>query len=170
MSNQSLAAAPSERMILPLDRDYLFLGIVVSIVFVGIGFWIVQPPAESGAQFWGDATIFIFGILGIIRFVQMIAPQLSFIELADNGFRITNAFRRHQQPLIPWSDVDKITAYQWYGFRGGWHKGVRISRRSTFAETKIAVPRKYGYTAEDLAALFTDFRDRAMQTGAAPAK
>lgn len=151
-------------MVLPLDRDYLFLGIVVALVFIGIGIWIVQPPAEFSAQFWGYATIFIFGALGTLRFAQMIAPQLSFIELTSDGFRITNALRQRSQPLTPWRDVAKIEAYPWYGFGGGWHRGVRISSLATAAEAKITVARKYGYTAEDLAALFTDFRNRAMQT------
>src|SRR5665213_673416 len=124
---QNTTTTRTERMVVPLDRDYLFLGIVVSLVFIGIGFWIVQPPAEASAQFWGYATIVVFGALGIIRFVQMIWPQLSFIELTSDGFRITNALRRRRQPLTPWNDVATVAAYQWYGFRGGWHRGVRIT-------------------------------------------
>ena len=102
----------TERMILPLDRDYLFLGIVFSLVFVGIGFWMVQPPAESDAQFWGYATTFIFGVLGTVRCAQMIVPQLSFIELAQGGFRVTNVLVQRNQPLTRWSDVARIEAYQ----------------------------------------------------------
>jgi hypothetical protein len=159
------ATTQTERMILPLDRDYLFLGLVVALVFVGIGFWMVQPSAESDAQFWGYATIIVFGLLGIVRCVQMIVPQFAFIELAQGGFRITNVLRQRSQPLAPWSDIAKIEPYQWYGFRGGWHRGVRITYLSTASETKIAVPRKYGYTAEDLAALMISLRDRALQGG-----
>jgi hypothetical protein len=159
-------AIQTERMILPLDRDYLFLGLVVSLVFVGIGFWMVQPQpsAESDAQFWGYATIIVFGLLGIVRLVQLIAPQLAFIELAKDGFRITNVLRQRSQPLMPWGDVAKVEPYQWYGFRGGLHRGVRITHLSTASETKIAVPRKYGWTADDLAALIASFRDRALKS------
>jgi hypothetical protein len=167
MTITTAAAPQTERMILPLDRDYLFLGIVFSLVFVGIGFWMVQPPAESDAQFWGYATIIVFGLLGIVRFVQLIVPQLAFIELAQDGFRITNVLRQRNQPFTPWRDVAKVEPYQWYGFRGGWHRGVRITHLSTASETKIAVPRKYGWTAEDLAALIASFRDRALQSAAA---
>jgi hypothetical protein len=164
MSERHTTARQTERMILPLDRDYLFIGLVVALGFVGFGIWIVQPPANANGQFLGYLTIGVAGIGAIARTAQIIAPQLSFIELADNGFRVTNFLCQRHQPLTPWDDVAKIEVYQWNALGGGWYRGVRISHISTASQTKIALPRKYGYTAEDLAALMISIRDRALQT------
>ena len=153
-----------EGMILRLDRGYTFLLWLGSLALVAGGVFLVQHPSQDTSVFWVWVGIFFFGLCAIVFTLELVSPQLTFIEFTREGFRVVFAFHR-QAAVTPWDKIASIEVYRWWPYRGlGWRYGVRVRYTDDRASTPIS-PRTYGQSAEELAALMNRFRDRALRTG-----
>jgi hypothetical protein len=104
------------------------------------------------------------GFCAIVFSLELISPQLAFVEFTRAGFRMGHPLRWNQA-VTPWREIATIETYRWYT-RVFPHIGIRIryvlhSRRNT----SIPSTRIFGCGAAELAALMNRFRDRALRSG-----
>ena len=101
---------------IPISNKKLFIGIGFSLLFVGLGLWILMTPADQISsynpfllKFIGIAGILFFGAAGIygIRKILEFKPGL---KIDENGiFDNSNA---SSIGLIRWQDISRIQTEQ----------------------------------------------------------
>lgn len=110
---------------------------------------------------------FVAGFFGacMLVFLALLMPGAAYLQLTRDGFRVRSLWRSH---FTPWSAVAGFgvvrishRAMVSYNFTDvAAHRGARFSRALTGAEG--ALPDSYGMSAQDLAALMTAWRARAL--------
>jgi hypothetical protein len=110
---------------------------------------------------------FVAGFFGLatLVFLALLMPGSASLLLTRDGFRVRSLWRSH---FTPWSAVAafgvvrishrSMVSYNFTDVAA--HRGARFSRALTGAEG--ALPDSYGMSAEDLAALMTAWRARAL--------
>ncbi len=168
MTSQNANADPlPERMILSLERTYLLLLWFGAAGFFGLNiFFLRNPDPDDGFPFGVWFCLIVFGFFVVAATLELIVPTISYIELSRTGFCQGGALRR-LQPVTPWHEIAKIEIYRWRPFSSFLqHRGVRISYVPIIDPTDIPSPWIYGRDADELAALMTRFRDRALKADA----
>jgi hypothetical protein len=119
----------------------------------------------SSAEPWGWSVL-IFFAAGMIISIVMLLPGASGVTLDADGFQVTSLYRRHRSrwrnvtsfvPVsIPYSR-QKLVAFDDATITGG------IAQMSVdISGHNAALPDSYGFSVDDLAALMTRWRDRAV--------
>ncbi len=141
-----------------------FLFLLVSAAFAGVGVLMVR-----GGDRVGWAEIALFGS-GAVVFCILLLPGSAYLKLDADGFTFCSLFRSHR---LRWSEVDSfgvadIGVRQMVAFNfSPLHRGQERMRKisSAIAGYEGALPDTYGRSAEDLAALLNQWRDRAIPSG-----
>ena len=140
----------------PLKRVLLLVG---SGIFVWGGLWL--RPEQP---FLAYACIIFFGLCGLVALVGLF-PNSSYLTLTERGFEFASLYRKH---FVSWSDVEsflpiKIQSRRMVGwnYSPGFSKSQRIRRVNTArAGAEAALPDTYGMSAEQLADLMNQLRNR----------
>ena len=148
---------------LKVNRGYGFLMWLGSLVFLVFGALVVEYPKNLSDVVTGWAFILFFGLCAIVFALELIAPQISHLELTRDGFRIVQPLR-WKPAHARWNEIAKIEVYHYLG-RPWAPETVHIILASPFAywHRTIRKPWMYGCRAQELAALMNRFRDRALQ-------
>lgn len=78
---------------LKVNRGYGFLMWLGSLVFLAFGALVVEYPKNLSDVVTGWAFILFFGLCAIVFALELIAPQISHLELTRDGFRIVQPLR-----------------------------------------------------------------------------
>jgi hypothetical protein len=151
---------PGPVKLYPSRKKWLLL-LVACIAFTAGGVFMARDHADGG---W---FVLIFFGLGLVFSIVMLLPGASGLLLDGDGFKMTNLYRSHRSR---WQDVQGFQAVAippsgqilvCYDDSG--------AARSSLAKMNIAItghnsalPETYGLSADDLARLMTQWRNRAL--------
>jgi hypothetical protein len=164
----------SSALVLQPSRRRASLYVLGCLGFVAAGTWIAYTGEELTPAFGWLAVVF-FGLCAIVFLVNAL-PNSSCLTLTHEGFVVRSLFR--SQPLVRWSEVERFEV----GSLGGRSRMVVFYFAASFkrkltgdaAGGKImrlaqrigghegALPDTYGLSAEDLATLMNEWRDRTV--------
>ena len=103
-----------DQIIIPLSKKKMFLTLLGSIVFVGVGLWFLTSPPETIHWLYGNSN-FIFGLglisaifFGIIAvsMIQKISEKKAGLVINKQG--VTDNSSALSIGFIPWADVQQI--------------------------------------------------------------
>lgn len=107
-----------EKIEIPLSKQKMFLTLLGSITFVGLGIWfLINPPKSSNSIFGNPILIFIvglasalfFGLIAVTIFRKFIDNKpglvISTQGIIDNSSGVSAG-------LIPWTDIHEIKISQ----------------------------------------------------------
>jgi hypothetical protein len=135
----------------------------VSASLVAGGALTVQEGHPIGWAGW--AAIFFFGS-GVIVFCLLLLPGSAYLKLDPAGFTVCSLFRVHS---TRWYEVDSFEVGTIAGRKlvvfnfSNLHRGQDFARAlaSSISGHEGALPETYGLSAEELAAMMNDWRQRA---------
>ena len=161
-SNTLLQGFPGPLTLYPSTRKWVTV-LLACILFDAGGFWMVAQAAP-----WGWYVLIVFGFFTIIAAV-MLLPGAASLRLDRDGFETTSLFRRSRtswrdasgfEPVAIPPAMEKMVAYD----------NVKASRRAVarinvaIAGRNAALPDTYGRSADSLAAVMAQWRERAQSS------
>jgi hypothetical protein len=158
-----LSRFPGPVTLYPSRKKWLLVFSICVLFAVG-GVWMVKSGKESG---W---FVLIFFGLGAPVAVAAMLPGAGGLTLDREGFAVTNLFRSYR---ARWQDATGFTAAHMAHQKMVVYDDVKQSGGS-LATMNVAIvghnaglPDTYGFSADDLAHLMAQWRDRAVaRTGA----
>ena len=127
----------------------------------------------AGEGVKGFYVAIFFGLCAIV-FALQLAPRSTYLRLTADGFQTRSLFR--QGPLVRWSDVSEfrverlppsMTQMVVYDEPGTPQTRLRRFNRLLAGGEAALLPDGCGVSAQDLAALMNQWRDRYSASGAA---
>ncbi len=155
-----LSRFPGPVTLYPSRKKWLLV-LLIGALFTAGGFWMVADAAPSG---W--FVLAFFALVSIVA-ALMLLPGAGALMLNGDGFRVTSLFRnfgsrwhevtRFEFVSIPPS-FQKMVAYDDINVAGGKMAKLNVAISGHHA----ALPDTYGLSADDLARLMAQWRDRAV--------
>ena len=150
--------AETELTLRPNRRRYL-LNMALAAGFVAAGDLMIRKGDPRG---W--AGILFFGF-GVIVYVLLLLPGSAYLRLDPTGFTVCSLFRAHS---TGWFEVDSFEVARMRGRKlvvfnfSNLHRGQEFVRKVAVAIGwhQGALPDTYGLSAEELAAIMNDWRQR----------
>ncbi len=161
-SNAVLQGFPGPLMLYPSVRKWVTV-LLVCVLFDAGGLWMVAQAAP-----WGWFVLIVFAFFTITA-AAMLLPGAASLRLDRDGFETTTLFRRGR---TPWRDasgfeavtvppaMEKLVAYDNVNVAG--HTVARIN--VAIAGRNAALPDNYGLSADNLAAVMAQWRERALSS------
>jgi hypothetical protein len=151
--------AETELTLRPNRRRYVLL------LLSCIGFVVGALTARKSDPIIGWFGILFFGS-GVIIFGLLLLPGSAYLKLDSAGFTFCTLFRAHS---TCWYQVDSFQVARIAGRKmvvfnfSNLHPGQRVLRKlsSTVSGYEAGLPETYGLSAEELAAMLNDWRERA---------
>lgn len=139
-------------------KTKMLLMFLVCAVFVAGGILMIRDGQKMG---WLCAGF--FG-LGIPIFLIQLYPRSSFLTVSEEGIEFCSLFRRHK---LRWSDISEFGTYTirhhglpvskmvGFNYSAGSSKARLVSK--ALAGFEGALPDTYGFRAEELAQILSDY-------------
>lgn len=86
-----------------------------SVVFVAIGFLIMDNPHSFLDRFWAYASIIFFGHVAVVALLQFL-PGSSFLRVGPDGITVRTMWRT---TFCRWSDIERFGVAESSTFHGG---------------------------------------------------
>jgi len=138
----------------PASRTKMLRLLVISAVFVAVGFWLRD---KNALVMW--SCVVFFG-LGVVVALINLHPRASYLTLTESGFEFSSMFRKH---TVAWKDVldfgvISISGNEMVGWNYLPSHRSQIARRvsSGLAGVEAALPDTFGHRAIELAQLMRE--------------
>lgn len=129
---------------------------LISVVFLAIGFWMIQKHELAG---W--LGVFFFGICTCVSIIILV-PNSTYLKLSDEGFEICALYRKS---FTKWNEVDCFTVryigkskYVVFNYTDKSRKRARTSQ--ALAGYDAALPDSFGMKVEELADLMNKWKKK----------
>ncbi len=132
---------------------------LVCLFFTLEGAWLISRGDNIG---WFASIL--FG-LGCIVFILLLIPNSAYLQISEKGFEVRSLFRNH---FTPWEDVEefgsgyigrnKLVIFNYSQNHNKYSLVKKIGRSISGVEG--ALPDTYGKSAEELAELLNEWRDK----------
>ncbi|HZP71731.1 MAG TPA: hypothetical protein VFB29_17490 [Pseudolabrys sp.] len=157
-----LSRFPGPVQLFPSRKKWLLVLLISGVLTLG-GVLMVKDHAP-----WGWPALIFFGLCTVLSAV-MLLPGAARLKLDADGFQVTAFFRGRRWR---WQDVKKFEAvsvtpqHRMVCFDDPAQKGSMLGKISqSYAGHNSALPDTYGFPADDLAQLITQWRNHAQRQG-----
>ena len=151
-SAEYLARFPGPLRLYPPRWSYL-VGVPIGLFFLGLSL-----SYEHRTAFWVGIFLSSFAIVASILSISPLANSLT---LRNDGFEVRFSVRRM---AIPWQQAHNFAALDFDGEQQVMfnNDGLSSAGASEFGGRNALLGRTYGLSAEELAELMSQWRERAM--------
>jgi hypothetical protein len=155
-----LSRFPGPVTLYPSRKKWLLV-LAGSALFAVGGFWMIR---QGNAMGW--VVLIFFGLVAVVAAAAML-PGAGGLTLDRDGFEATNLFRRHR---TRWQDATGFQAARippahqnWVAYDDVNASTKRIAKFNVgIVGRNVALPDTYGLSADNLAQLMVQWRERAL--------